>query len=178
MVWISRIHAYSCRTSPFHRLTCDNRSLLGLVRSRETPPGTPDRSRGTTHTVRGRGTDIDTTPGTPGRRSGRGGPRAPAARAGGGAVAGVALVVPGPAGPHGGAGAPADLANTGSSWPAPGAQAGGEAGSKGGFRGRWFCMDPWCLPCLASHRSRRIRLARRRSVHSRRSRDRHWQCPF
>ena len=26
MVWISRIHAYSCRTSPFHRLTCDNRS--------------------------------------------------------------------------------------------------------------------------------------------------------
>ena len=27
MVWISRIHADSCRTSPFHRLTCDNRSL-------------------------------------------------------------------------------------------------------------------------------------------------------
>ena len=26
MVWISRIHADSCRTSPFHRLTCDNRS--------------------------------------------------------------------------------------------------------------------------------------------------------
>ena len=86
MVWISRIHADSCRTSPFHRLTCDNRSPLGLVRSRETPPGTP------------------------GRRSREGGPRAPAARAGGGAVAVVALVVPVPAGPHGGAGAPADLA--------------------------------------------------------------------
>ena len=26
MFWISRIHADSCRTSPFHRLTCDNRS--------------------------------------------------------------------------------------------------------------------------------------------------------
>ena len=26
MAWISRIHADSCRTSPFHRLTCDNRS--------------------------------------------------------------------------------------------------------------------------------------------------------
>ena len=36
--------------------------------------------------------------------------RPPAARAGGGAVAVVALVVPGPAGPHGGAGAPAEFA--------------------------------------------------------------------
>ena len=41
MVWISRIHADSCRTSPFHRLTCDNRS--------------PRRSRGTWPTAPGAG---------------------------------------------------------------------------------------------------------------------------
>ena len=110
MVWISHIYAYSCRTSSFHRLARDNRSLLSLVRSRETPPGTHDRSRGTTQTVRGRGTDIDTRQGRRDGGRGRGGPRAPAARAGGGAVAVVALVVHVPAGPHGGAGAPADLA--------------------------------------------------------------------
>ena len=38
MVWISRIHAYSCRASPFHRLTCDNRSPR---RSRERCPTAP-----------------------------------------------------------------------------------------------------------------------------------------
>ena len=38
MVWISRIHADSCRTSPFHRLTCDNRSPR---RSRERCPTVP-----------------------------------------------------------------------------------------------------------------------------------------
>ena len=38
MVWISRIHADSCRASSFHRLTCDNRSPR---RSRERCPTAP-----------------------------------------------------------------------------------------------------------------------------------------
>ena len=70
MVWISRIHAYSCRTSLFHRLTCDNRSLLGLVCfARKRRQGRPIARVAPRTPFGGAAPDIDTTPGTPGRRS-------------------------------------------------------------------------------------------------------------
>ena len=99
----------------------------GLVRSRDTPPVPPHRSRGTTHTVRGRrhrhrhaARDSGAAIAGEGGQRSTGGvaavalaprwPRPTAVRAGGGAVAVVVLVVHVSAGPHGGAGAPAEFA--------------------------------------------------------------------